>query len=576
MIPAEPGGPPDDWDRAPCGLIELDAKQTIVRANERFLARTGYTAADIAAGLTWTALMTPAGRIMFDTQLAPMLSLNGTIEEVLLDIRCRDGRRMPVLANLVRVGPVDQAGPAPARIALMSIPDRQQYERRLRDAQRQAEVANAANLAVRRRLELLANANAALVSSLDVEAALAGLARVLTGELADWCLVYAVDPDHPNELPYWSAAHADAQRQPEVERLASLLPDHASPTSLVTRVLAGAGPLLLEQVSAAQLHDNTTSDEVRALYDGLDLASALVVPSRARAQQAAVIVLARGSARPPFTPDDLAEITDLADRTGIAIDNLRLYAREHSASLALQQALLTPLPALEHLQIASRYVPGANGREVGGDWYDAFRQADGTAVLVVGDVTGHDIKAAAAMGQLRGVIRTIGYTASGSPADLLARADRAADGLRVRVVASAIVAAIRVKPLRADGATVTLHWANAGHPPPLVIRNDGRTEILDRPPDLLLGVFPNRPRHEHELDLEPGDTLLLYTDGLIERRDEDLEDSIAALAARLTGANDDELEQLCEKVLSGRPYLNNDDVALLAVRIVGSDAASPA
>lgn len=554
-----------DWDLAPCGLVEVDARRIITRANERFLRYTGYTESDMAAGLAWTALMTPAGQILFETQLAPMLALNGRVDEVMLDVVGRDGRRRPVLANFT-ARRADGPGPDQLHIALMSVPDRQQYELQLRDAQRRAEQAGAAHLQVRNRLELLANANSALASSLDVETALRGLARVLTGELADWCLVFAVDPDHPRELPFWSAAHIDPQQQAHVERLARLLPAHASPDSLLTRVLGGAGPLLLREVTAEQVRSNTTSDEVRALYAELDLASALVVPSRARAQQAAIIVLARGRDRPRFTEDDRAEISDLADRTGIAIDNLRLYAREHSTSVALQKALLTPLPVLDHVDLASRYVPGANGSEVGGDWYDAFRGPGDATVLVVGDVAGHDIEAAAAMGQLRGVIRTVGHTIAADAADLLVRADRAAAGLQVGVVASAIVAMLAPA---ADANEYTLRWSNAGHPPPLVLRHDGRSQVLARPPDVLLGVQPVRPRREFATDLAAGDCLLLYTDGLVERRDVDIEVSIAELAEHLAGVSTDDLEALCDTALRRRPPGNNDDVALLAVRIRG-------
>jgi hypothetical protein len=557
----------DDWDLAPCGLLEIDRDSTIIRANQRFLARTGYTRQDLEDGLTWPALMTPAGRIFFENQLAPMLALNGSIDEILIELVCPGGRRLPVLVS-AETGPMD-ASPADrrTRLALMTVPDRQQYERQLREARRQAEVANAENLQVRNRLQLLANANTALASSLDVSAALHRLARVLVTELGDWCLLYALDPDHPYEISHWSAAHTDPERQADVDRLALLLPAHGSEHSMLKSVLRGADPIVVSDVTPDLLRAATSSDEVYDLCLSLDLRSTMVVPSRARAQQAAVIILGRGAGRPQFTPGDLAEVTELADRTGIAIDNLRLYAREHSMSVALQKALLTPLPVDDRLEIASRYEPGANGTEVGGDWYDAFRQADGTTVAVVGDVTGHDIEAAAAMGHLRSVIRTIGHTTSGSPAQTLEQADRAADGLQVRVIASAVVAAIRATTRVGGPSTFALQWSSAGHPPPLIVRRSGSVDILDAPPGLLLGVFPDRARRNFEVDLAPGDTLLLYTDGLVERRDEDLEDSIAALARHLGGSADRHVDELCDIAVRHRPSGNNDDVALLAVRI---------
>jgi hypothetical protein len=453
------------------------------------------------------------------------------------------------------------------RLALMTVPDRRQYEGLLREARQQAELANEANLQVRKRLELLASANSALASSLDVEAALGGLARVLVGELADWCLVYAIDPDHPRESPRWSAAHVDADRQADLDRLAPLLPLHATDRSVLKKVLAGAAPVLLSEITLDDLQLMTTSEDVFDLLGGLDLRSVLVVPSTARAQQTAVIVVVRGAGRPRFTDEDLAELADLAERTGIAIDNLRLYARERSISVGLQKALLTPLPEHERLELASRYVPGANGSEIGGDWYDAFRQADGTTVVVVGDVIGHDIEAASAMGHLRGVIRTIGHTTSGTPAQTLARADRAADGLLIRVVASAVVASLRAPGPAERAAAFAVQWSSAGHLPPLLVPRTGPVEILAGRPDLLLGVYPDRRRRDFELEMRTGDTLVLYTDGLVERRDEDLEDSIARLAAGLAGTADRTLDELCERALEQRPPRNNDDVALLAVRV---------
>jgi hypothetical protein len=501
-----------------------------------------------------------------------MLALNRSVEELLIEIVCPGGRRLPVLVTAEQTREDGTPEGERTRVALMSVPDRQQYERQLREARRQAELANDANLHVRKRLELLAGANSALASSLDVRAALGRLARVLIADLAEWCLVYAVDPDHPTELPHWAAAHVDLDRQADLDRLAPLLPLHTSGESVLRKVLAGADAMLLPEVTADDLHRMTTSADVVELVTNLGLRSVLVVPSTARAQQAAVLVLVRGEGRPRFTVDDLTEVADLAERTGIAIDNLRLYAREHSTSVALQKALLTPLPSHQSLQLASRYVPSANGSEVGGDWYDAFRQSDGTMVVVVGDVVGHDIEAAAAMGHLRGVIRTIAHTTSGTPAQTLARADRAAAGLQVRVVASAVVAG-----LREIGPDVfAVQWSCAGHPPPLLVRRSGEVQVLSGTSDLLLGVLPDRERRQFELEMQHGDTLVLYTDGLVERRDEDLDDGIARLAADLTGSAELSLDQLCERALEQRPAGSNDDVALLAVRVGRADAAGAA
>jgi serine phosphatase RsbU (regulator of sigma subunit) len=312
----------------------------------------------------------------------------------------------------------------------------------------------------------------------------------------------------------------------------------------------------------------TTSPEVVELVTTLGLRSALVVPSTAREEGAAALALVRGPDRPPFTSDDLADVADLGERTAIAIDNLRLYARARSISIGLQKALLTPLPTPPGLQLASRYEPGANGSAIGGDWYDAFDQPDGTTVVVVGDVVGHDLDAAAAMGHLRGVIRTIGHTTSATPAQTLRRADRAAVGLQVRAVASAVVAGLR----EVGPDVFTLQWSCAGHPPPLLVRRTGEVVVLSGTSDVLLGVSPERERRQFEVPMHRGDTLVLYTDGLVERRDEGLEDGIARLAEHLAGTAGIPLSELCERAVGGRPPGNDDDLAMLVVRIGSSDS----
>jgi serine phosphatase RsbU (regulator of sigma subunit) len=278
----------------------------------------------------------------------------------------------------------------------------------------------------------------------------------------------------------------------------------------------------------------------------------------------ATIIAVRRRGRAPFTPDDLMDLTDLAARTGIAIDTLRRNAREHSNSVALQQALLTAPPQTPGLQIVTRYLPATNGNEIGGDWYDAYLQSDGTPMLAIGDVVGHDIHAAASMGHLRSLIRTVGYTTGGAPADILSRSDAAARGLGVDVLATAVIACVETRG--AEGAN--LRWSNAGHPPPVLITQQG-PRLLDAAPDRPLGLGPTlaRTRHDHVASLERGDTVLLYTDGLIERVDEDLDAVIARLLTTLDQARSADLEELCDHVLAERGHGTTDDIALLAVRL---------
>jgi len=190
-------------------------------------------------------------------------------------------------------------------------------------------------------------------------------------------------------------------------------------------------------------------------------------------------------------------------------------------------------------------------------------------VLAIGDVAGHDSRAAAAMGQVRGLLRGISYSSGAPPARVLGQLDRAIRGLALDTMAPALVARLEQDDadLRLDQSR--LRWSSAGHPPPLVVAPDGEVTVLDHAPaDLLLGVDPSAERADRVVVLPAGSTLFLYTDGLVERRDRDLDAGTAQLTAVLREFADQPLEKLCDRVLE-RLFLPDaeDDVALLAVRL---------
>jgi serine phosphatase RsbU (regulator of sigma subunit) len=238
----------------------------------------------------------------------------------------------------------------------------------------------------------------------------------------------------------------------------------------------------------------------------------------------------------------------------------------------LQRHLLGTPPDVAPLEAAVRYVPASRHARVGGDWYDAFRLGDGTAMLVIGDVAGHDAPAAALMAQTRGMLRGLAQTGPRSPAAVLTALDGVFAALRVGTLATVTVAAVDVRP---DGGAL-VRWSNAGHPPPALVRADGRVLLLERPVDPLLGVARSARRTDHEVALDPGDTLVLYTDGLVERRDAPLDDGFAELVATLERVGRDPIEQLCDGVLRGLDARGDDDVALLAVRLPAQPVAPPA
>jgi len=247
--------------------------------------------------------------------------------------------------------------------------------------------------------------------------------------------------------------------------------------------------------------------------------------------------------------------------------------RARSMSEALQRDLLTPLPQPGHVELAARYQPAASEMAVGGDWYDAFTTADGGTSFVVGDVSGHDAGAAIAMAQVRNVLRGIGYALGEPPAAVLFELDRAMRDLAVGALATAVLARLE----DGDDGDSLVRWSSAGHLPPLLVHPDGRTELLQRRSDLLLGLSTGAARHDHCVPLPAGSTFLLVTDGLVERRRAHLSEGLAWLRETVErrargGAT---LEELLDGLLADVGRDVEDDVALLAVRVHARDRPRP-
>ena len=262
-----------------------------------------------------------------------------------------------------------------------------------------------------------------------------------------------------------------------------------------------------------------------------------------------------------------AQCAQVLDRIQTRAAERAAYAAAQGMAEALQRSLLTEPPQADDLEITVRYLPAAERAHVGGDWYDAFRVADGSTMLVIGDVTGHDRHAAAAMAQVRNVLRGVAHSQPESPARVLAALDRAMGDLAVGTMATAILA--RVEPWRPGGVPGErlLRWSNAGHPAPLLIGDDGSVTLLDRVPNRLLGLDSASPRVEHAVVLPPGATLLFYTDGLVERRGAILDDGIEWVCQEARTLGDQPLAEFCDRLLAGLPEALDDDVAVLALRV---------
>lgn len=253
----------------------------------------------------------------------------------------------------------------------------------------------------------------------------------------------------------------------------------------------------------------------------------------------------------------------IAVSLGGAIGRIAVRQAERRVSEVLQRSLLAEPAAQPGLEIAVRYRPAAEEAQVGGDWFDAFALPDGSLAVVVGDVTGHDADAAAAMAQVRNLLRGVAYTLEGAPADVLAGVDRSMDGLGIDVFASAVLALVAPADGRGER---DVRWSNAGHLPPVLVSPDGDARLQMSAPDVLLGLG-EVARTDHALTLAPGAALVVYTDGLIERRGVSLLDSLEWLAGTLRGHGGLTAEQLCDHVIGQLDDAVEDDVAMLVLRV---------
>ncbi|MGR8008491.1 SpoIIE family protein phosphatase [Streptomyces hypolithicus] len=321
--------------------------------------------------------------------------------------------------------------------------------------------------------------------------------------------------------------------------------------------------------------------------DGSLVHTTLAVPMVAHDTVVGLAQFSRAKGSEPFGDRDRALATELAARAAVCIDNARLYRREHERALILQRSLLPPGdPEAAGLDIACRYLPGNTATEVGGDWFDVIELPGHRTALVVGDVMGRGLRAAVAMGELRTAVRTLALLDL-EPAEVLSALDEIARGLGTPSGAQHASRAAH-KAREADLSEVYLAtcvyavydpvtrrctFANAGHLPPILVEPGEEALLLDVPPGMPLGVG-GEPFEEVEVEVPEGALLALYTDGLVESRDQPLDEGLLAFRAALADPVRP-LEDVCDHVLSTLDTRHGeDDIALLLARIQGLPAGS--
>jgi GAF domain-containing protein len=287
--------------------------------------------------------------------------------------------------------------------------------------------------------------------------------------------------------------------------------------------------------------------------------SLIVVPLVARGAIIGVVVLYRLAGSRPFARSDLPLARDLVSRGAVSIDNARLYTRERATALALQRGLLPrQIPDVPGLELAHRYVPAQTAAEVGGDWFDVIPLPPDRCALIVGDVTGHDIRAASLMGQLRTATRTLA-TLDLAPAEVLTRLDLITADLTDDETGATCIYAVH------DVAAGGWDISRAGHPLPAVLRPDGSSTFLDMPPGLPLGTgLAGAARYQTaRFEVPSRSVLVLYTDGLIERPGADLDTGMAGLASALRAVCTLPLREACGTLLDTLAPSPADDIAIL-------------
>ena len=442
-------------------------------------------------------------------------------------------------------------------------------ERRVAQARRRAEreraeilvrerVARAEADNDRERLAFLLRAGGLVAAAQDRHELVQRACQLVVDSLADFCMVFLPDGDGLR-------ATAIAYRDPDRGTLSVDLSDQTVPAThraAVGTAYATGTSQLVGDVSAWMAHRSEASPMLGDILAGLETETVLAVPLVADRRPVGVLAVGRSASRPGFAETDIAVIEELSRRVGVGLANADAFARDHSVAEALQRSVLPDaLPSIAGLDPAVRYIPGTDDIDVGGDWYDAFPLGGGLVGLVIGDVVGHSITSASIMGQVRNLLRAYAVELP-DPCDVLARTNGALSRLLPEAMATAVYAVL-------DLANGDLRYANAGHPPPVCAAGPDRVEYLDDVSGTMLGVASDCAFTAGYRRLAVGARLLFYTDGLIERRQEDIAEGFGALADAMRAAGGLGAERTCAAVqrelLSG--CTRADDVCLLAARL---------
>ena len=418
--------------------------------------------------------------------------------------------------------------------------------------------------AARERLAILAAAGETLGSSLDYATTLRQVTELLVPTLADYCAVHVLDED--GTIRQLGLAHADPDKLSLVERLNELQPLVPHAETGVPAIIRTGESRRVSEITDDMLAAAANSDEHRQLLFQLGFRSYLGVPLVARGRSVGALSLITAESGRRYTEDDLRLAEDLAHRAALAVDNARLFEARSEVARTLQRALLpAALPEIDGVDTAAAYRAAGSGAIVGGDFYDVFELGGGEAVAVIGDVCGKGIHAAALTGLARHSIRTAAHQ-DPDPRHVLATVNGAIRAEHADDPTFCTVAYTHVTRTP-DGLRVRL--TRAGHPAPLLVRPDGTVTDVGEP-GTLVGVFADLVVSVTELELQPGDALVLFTDGIVEARfdteqfgEQRLRETVAKAAGLPAQATADTVQATVAAFNPGQP---RDDKAVLVIR----------